>query len=103
MISILYIPFPNEEIATSVVRHLLEHQLIACANIYVSKSHYFWQGILNVEDEWVAIIKTTMVAADTVEKTIVGLHPYEIPAIIQSTAKVNESYLSWVEAQVVLK
>ena len=97
---IFYVPCPSEEEAERLVRLLLDGRLIACGNIVESKSIYEWDGSIQTEEEWIAIMKTESGLANEIEKTIADIHSYDTPAIISYEVQANQSYLDWVKEQV---
>lgn len=100
MISMVYVPFPSEDIASEVVQKVLEQKLAACANIFCTKSQYYWNEAYVSENEWVAIFKTTAIALKRLVEEVQRLHPYETPAIIHYEAQANVDYEAWVHGQV---
>jgi periplasmic divalent cation tolerance protein len=82
-------------------RELIEKGLIACANIYESRSLYRWEGKLADEQEQVLICKTVASRAEAAEREIVRLHSYDVPCVIQlAPLDVNRAYLKWVAGEV---
>jgi len=102
-IVLFYVPFPTEEVASETVKVLLHEKLIACGNIVASSSMYCWLGDLTAENEWIAIMKTTIEMVEEVEHKIISIHPYDIPAIIHWEATCNESYGAWIYQQIMEK
>jgi periplasmic divalent cation tolerance protein len=99
--AIVYIPCGTADDAAALVRALLEENLIACANIYVSRSLYKWDGQLVDEAEHVIFAKTSASAARTVESRVSQFHKYDLPCIITlKPQSVNEPYAAWVDSQV---
>jgi uncharacterized protein involved in tolerance to divalent cations len=98
-ITLIYIPFPNSEVAQVICKKLLKKQLIACANIINNiDSMYLWNDEIQVESEVVAIIKTKTECLKKVTDLVMKNHPYEIPAIIKWDAdSENKSYSNWLE------
>lgn len=102
-IVLFYVPFPSEEAASETIKVLLSEKLIACGNIVASSSMYGWMGDITSENEWIAIMKTTIFMVEEVENRIKSVHSYDIPAIIHWEVKCNESYGTWVFQQILLK
>ncbi len=98
---LLYVPCGSEEEATGIARALLEERLIACANVYPSRSLYRWQGKVADEIEHVLICKTSKSRANAAEKRILDMHSYELPCVLQiQPAGVNHAYARWVVGEV---
>jgi periplasmic divalent cation tolerance protein len=101
-IAILYTPCGSEDEAASLARVLLSERLIACGNIYRSRSLYTWDGELADEAEYTLIAKTTATLADSAAQRINDLHRYDVPCILTiKPTGANEKYSQWVAAQLV--
>ncbi|MEO1436127.1 MAG: divalent-cation tolerance protein CutA [Bacteroidota bacterium] len=96
MFLLIYITHPDEATAHSISNHLLEHRLIACANIYPMKSAYWWQGKVANENEWVSIIKTQAEHWDVICQQVEAMHPYDVPCITRMEAHANAAYEAWI-------
>ena len=99
-IAILYCPFPNKDSAMTMVEMLVREKLIACGNLISGTSIYEWSDNLASDDEYIAIMKTSISLILRVEKRLEELHPYEIPAILHWKANANKAYVLWVESKV---
>lgn len=98
---ILYVTCGSEEEAETIARSLCEERLIACANIYASRSIYIWKGNLTGEKEHVLFCKTTAAKAIAAEKRVRELHSYDVPCIITlAPERVNYAYEAWVAVSV---
>ena len=98
---LLYVPCGSEDEALRIGRELIEKRLIACANIYESRSLYRWQGKLTDEREQVLICKTAASRADAAQREIEQIHSYDVPCVIRlEPANVNHDYLKWVVGEV---
>ena len=97
--TIIYSTHPDEETAQKISNQLLEEKLIACANIFPIKSAYYWKGNSENDNEFVSIVKTRNKLATKVEKRILALHPYEVPAVLRWKVKANKSYEKWIKAE----
>ena len=97
----LYVPCGSEDAAISLARSLIEKRLIACANVYDSRSLYRWEGKIADEREQVLICKTARSRAAAAEREIKEAHSYDIPCIIRiEPASVNHEYVKWVIGEV---
>lgn len=99
-ISIVYITTPTAEVARKIAQTLLEKRVIACANIFRSRSLYHWKGKMVDEGEWVVWAKTFPDKVETVKKEVERIHPYAIPCTISFEVHVNSAYAQWVEREV---
>ena len=99
-LSILYTTYPNETEAKKIIEVLLKESLIVCANIIPKiTSMYEWKGKTQVDQESVAVLKTTSGLLNRVEKRIKELHSYDIPCILQlPQVQANHEFTTWVES-----
>lgn len=88
---------PDETVAESLVRRLLEERLVACGTIVPgAQSIYRWQGEVEHEAESLVIFKTTASAADRLVRRIPELHPYDVPEVLVLPVESGHSpYLDW--------
>lgn len=88
--------FSDEGSASEIARRVLEAKLCACVNITRIRSMYRWKGKLEDQQEYLAIFKTTKLAAPRLKKSIASLHPYDVPEIVELEMRdVSKPYLSW--------
>src|SRR5436190_5120515 len=100
----IYVPCGGEQEATRIARTLLDERLIACANVYQSRSLYRWQGQIADETEWMLICKTTPDRATEAERRVLELHSYEVPCVLQIVpGHANPAYGAWVENEVAVE
>jgi len=92
---------PDQETAQTIANRLVDEALAACVNILPGlTSVYQWQGKRETAQEHLLLIKTTDEAYQTLEQTITGLHPYELPEVIAVPVTQGLSaYLGWIEQQ----
>jgi periplasmic divalent cation tolerance protein len=101
-VALIYVPCGSDDEATRIARTLLDERLIACGNIYESRSLYRWEGALVDEREHVLVCKTLVSKAQEAEKRIVQLHSYDVPCVISiMPAHVNIEYASWVAGEII--
>lgn len=98
-LTLFYVPFPNKDSALEMIQKLVERRLIACGNIVEAKSCYEWNGVVNHDDEIIAIMKTVAECKEDVERFLEENHPYDTPAILHWTAACNVAYYEWVVEQ----
>lgn len=96
--ALVYSTFPDEAEAEKLAKHLVEKQLIACANILPKgKSVYLWQGKIETSEEVFVIFKTKVDLFEELKKEIQSLHSYQTPCILKVNIDTgNEEYLSWI-------
>ena len=89
---------PDRDSAQTIAEHLVDQGLATCVNILPDiVSVYSWQGKRENAQEQMLFIKTTKNVYDKLEKTITGLHPYELPEIITVTIEGGSAdYLKWI-------
>jgi periplasmic divalent cation tolerance protein len=89
---------PNEQIARTLVRTLVEERLVACGNIVSGvNSIYRWQGAVREEPEVLIVFKTSAAAWPRLQERLPQLHPYDTPELLLvSVADGLGSYLNWV-------
>lgn len=98
---LIYVPCGSEEEAVRIARTLLTERLIACGNIYQSRSLYIWENRPADEQEYVLVCKTAPVRADATRRRIDEMHSYKVPGVLtMQPAEANYAYSSWVSAQV---
>jgi periplasmic divalent cation tolerance protein len=88
----------SEDEARKIARHLVEHRLAACVNI-VSRieSVYRWQDQVELSQEWLLLIKTSVEKFSVVRDAIRELHSYELPeCIMVSIEDGSAEYVAWI-------
>ncbi len=89
---IVYVTHENQEEASKVINHLLDKQLIACANTFPITSFFFWNNEINNENEVVSILKTKTSNRETLKNEILKVHPYDTPCIIKFDVEANQEF-----------
>ncbi|MDQ3707105.1 MAG: divalent-cation tolerance protein CutA [Chloroflexota bacterium] len=98
---ILYVPCSSEAEATGIASRLLSERLIACANIYASRSLYVWNGEMAEEQEMVLVCKTVASRAEDAAALVEQIHSYDVPCVLRIVpAEANSEYYRWVSAEV---
>lgn len=100
MLVLLYCPFPSENSATQAAKLLLSKKLISCANIFQSKSMYFWKGKLQKGNESILLAKTTPAKSKKAQELLGASHPYDVPCILLLNAHANGKCEQWVKRQI---
>jgi len=90
--------FPNQEIARSTVRALVEKRLIACGNILPGiESIYRWKGKIESGSETLVLFKLSTSNYEAFERELRSLHPYDVPELIAFPIERGSStYLQWI-------
>lgn len=92
---------PNDEVAATLARGIVEAKLAACVSIVPSvRSIYVWKGELKDESEVQLLIKTRRARYEALERWILENHPYDVPEIIAlPIERGSKRYLAWLEEQ----
>jgi len=87
----------SEQEARQIAVNLVERKLAACVNVTGPiSSTYWWQGKVEINEEWLMVIKTSAELFDEVSQAIKQQHSYELPECIavEITDGIAE-YLAW--------
>ena len=90
---------PDDETATKIAGALVEKDIAACVNIIPGiQSVYHWEGRVEKDAEWLLVIKAPGDRYTAIEKTVVSLHPYELPEVIAVPIGAGlPAYLAWMD------
>jgi periplasmic divalent cation tolerance protein len=100
-LAMLYVPCSSETEAAGIGSRLLAERLIACANIYASRSLYRWNDEVADAQEMVLVCKTLASRANDAAALIEQIHSYDVPCILRIVpAHANGDYYRWVSAEV---
>jgi len=84
--------------AKKIAKILLKNKLIACSQISIIESLYFWKEKLVCEGEFLLTLKTKIDLYKEIEKIILQNHSYQTPQITMfRIANGLQSYFDWVE------
>ena len=88
---------PDLETAEAIANTLVDEELAACVNIIPGvRSVYLWEGQRTTSQEHLLLIKAMASDYEVIEKTILELHPYELPEIIAVSISAGlPEYLDW--------
>jgi periplasmic divalent cation tolerance protein len=97
----LQVSHSDREALQAILDALVAERLIACGQLFGPMTSTFrWEGAVQHEQEWLALMKT---AEDRVEQAlarIAELHSYEVPEILVTRGIAgSESYLGWVHEE----
>jgi periplasmic divalent cation tolerance protein len=88
----------TREEAQKLAGALVEHKLAACAQINEIESVYTWDGAVQHDAEFRILFKVKASQYDAVEKMIVDMHSYELPAIYAlEFARVYQPFGNWID------
>lgn len=73
----------------------IENKLAACSNTFPIQSMYPWEGQLQVDQEFVLILKTFPELIISLKSLIEKHHSYKVPCIIHWETEVNDEYGTW--------
>lgn len=96
-----YIPCPDETVAKNLGEGALREKLAACANWIPATSAFWWNGNLNMEKEWLLVLKTALHCENQLEAFLNSAHPYEIPCLARFEVRANQEYETWVNESVI--
>lgn len=88
----------NEEGTEKIAKALLNEKLAACIQVTQIKSYYSWKENINIDDEYLLLIKCKANDYSDIENCIKSNHSYEIPEIIQLPISTGlPAYLGWIK------
>ncbi|MGH7774071.1 MAG: divalent-cation tolerance protein CutA [Candidatus Binatia bacterium] len=98
---VVYVTVGSSDEGERLARALVEERLAACVNrVKPVQSIYRWQDRVEQSEEELLIIKTKRELFDRLKKRVQELHSYSVPEIIAlPILEGNESYLKWLEEQ----
>jgi periplasmic divalent cation tolerance protein len=85
--------------AEKIVQHLLDGQLIACANIVGPVTSIFhWSGKTEKSEEYLILMKSHQDLFKKLEEAVRALHSYEVPEIlVLPVVDGSKEYLDWLD------
>lgn len=79
---------------------LVEQRLAACVQQLPIRSTYRWNGAVERDDELLLLVKTTRDRYAEVERVVLDLHSYDVPAMTAvEVVEGSAAYLEWVAAE----
>ncbi|MEW5729640.1 MAG: divalent-cation tolerance protein CutA [Pseudomonadota bacterium] len=98
---LIYVTAPNRDEALALGRALVEERLAACANLLGPiTSVYWWEGLVNQDDEVALILKTRADLVDRLVERARELHSYSCPCVVAvPIAAGNPAFLDWIGAE----
>lgn len=94
----IFVTAPDEAVAATIGRALVEESLAACVNIVPAlRSIYRWQGVVEDEREVLMLIKSRRELFSQIEARVKALHPYSVPEVIAlPIVEGSSEYLAWI-------
>lgn len=90
----------TDEDAQVLCNKLVEKKLVACAQVSQPiQSIYQWNGELKTEKEVKVTLKFSAEKVVELTKTIVDIHPYDLPQWVYLEAESTTEYADWVDEQ----
>jgi periplasmic divalent cation tolerance protein len=87
----------DHDTAQAIAASVIEHRLAACVHLRGPlESTYRWAGEVEHAPEWELDAVTTVDRAAALVAHIEHLHPYELPAVLITTAGTTPRYAAWV-------
>ncbi|XP_043859391.1 protein CutA-like, partial [Dromiciops gliroides] len=98
-VSVVFVTCPNDKIAKTIARSMVEKRLAACVNLVPQiTSVYEWKGKIEEDNEVMMMIKTQTALAPSLTEFIRSVHPYEVVEVIALPVQQgNLPYLNWVK------
>lgn len=91
----------NRDEAATIARKVVEHKLVACAQILPIHSFYEWKGAIQSEDEYLIVMKTRRDVYSDLEACILEVHSYDVPEIMALPVVAGlEAYVQWIDSVV---
>jgi len=99
---LIYVTCVNKKEAKLIARNLIEHKLIACANIINSiESIYSYNGEICNDNETLLLLKTKYNLFNKTRDVILRLHSYNTPCVIMLDIKnANSDFADWISLSV---
>ena len=86
----------NADKARPIIDAILEARLAACIQAIPIQSHYIWDSAIQHEAEVLLLIKGKADNFEKIKETILSLHEYDLPEIIQTPiTTAHPPYLTW--------
>lgn len=95
---VVLVTVPDEVTGQSLVRRLVEEEVVACGNIVPGiTSVYRWQGRVEQDTEALVVFKTTAAGAERLVRRVPELHPYDVPEVLVLPVEAgHRPYMEWI-------
>lgn len=97
---IILVTCKDKQEAEKITQSLLKEHLIACANIVIPvTSFFYWSGKIDKAEECLIVMKSRMDLFTQVAERVKGLHSYEVPEILAlPIVEGSKAYLDWMSS-----
>ena len=91
----------NAEDAQAIASAVVGQRLAACVQVIGPiQSTYWWDGDVQVSEEWLCLIKTRADLFDQLSAVVHQVHPYDVPELIATPVVAGgKAYLGWLEGE----
>ncbi len=91
----------SREEARTIASAIVEQRLAACVQVIGPiHSTYWWQGQMEMGEEYLCLMKTSRSVYASLETAIKEVHSYETPEILaMPVVEGNEDYLGWLRGE----
>lgn len=91
----------NAEDAQAIASAVVGQRLAACVQIVGPiQSTYWWDGDVQVSEEWLCLIKTRSDLFDQLSAVVHQVHPYDVPELIATPVVAgSRAYLDWLRGE----
>lgn len=98
---VVLVTVPDETLAGTLAKTLVEEKLVACVNIVPGvRSVYAWQGKVCDDRELLCILKTRRALFPALRDRVVALHPYQVPEVVALPLLAgHQPYLDWLRQE----
>lgn len=94
---IVYTLYGERHVAEAAASAMVTAHLAACANILSPcHSYYLWNGLLERQEEFPVLFKTTAAQSEALMVRIGETHPYDVPAILRWEADAAPDFARWI-------
>lgn len=91
---------PTKEDAQSIIKKLVELDLVACGQVSGPlESYYKWNNKLETDIEWRVTLKYSKEKDFELSQKLDDLHPYDVPQWTRLEAETTEGYKLWINNQ----
>ena len=87
----------NINIANKIIDRLLEAKLVSGSHLYKVDSKYWWNGELEISEEYKIDFRTKESLFKEVEKEIKSIHNYEVAEISYYEINGSNEFLNWID------
>ena len=100
---LVYVTVKNEDEGLSIAQKVVAKRLAACANLYPKiKSVFSYQNQIQIQEEAILLLKTTVQAYDELERFIIEIHSYDAPCVLKLPIEGGAAdFMSWIKNTVV--